>query len=309
MSDALREQVAGLLRKATDEKMCKGGGARRLFEEALDLAAEVGAPWKQVAAYRLAHLLMREEKPELERASQLFQQAGEDDALGPLPWIYHAAVEHRRGRPARASLQKARERLGRRERRAPEFWAGIQARDHDMLELAVYFTGEPYWLAGQGGQWEVLFPASNAWVLVGPSRATARVRFSRQLALAELAEREKQGSVVFEGTPAGIGRIRAPGGTWVRLTEDRLRMLALVLGGQCHSGQDLERRMDLPSPEAYRQTKSRTGRQVAEVMGLEGSAFIESETGLPMLREPRLYGAVPAALIHGREPREWGAES
>jgi hypothetical protein len=106
--EARRTEVDRLLRDCTDSKLLRGGTpiATEYAERAYKFASaepELPAPWPQLAAYRLAHLILRGAPTgdDLDRADQLLARAaggvkhGGSNPLGPLPLVYRLAVLHR----------------------------------------------------------------------------------------------------------------------------------------------------------------------------------------------------------------------
>ena len=109
-SEARQAEVDELLRKCTDAKLLLGGTGAAIehAERAYELAntdPALPAPWPQLAAYRLAHLILRQNPTEelLYEANELFEKASggtSDNApLGPMPRLYWLAVLHRLSLP------------------------------------------------------------------------------------------------------------------------------------------------------------------------------------------------------------------
>jgi hypothetical protein len=80
------------VKRGLDRKLQGQPDALKHLERAYELARDpypLDAPWPQITAYRLAHLLMREGlRTDWQRVDDLLREAGEDDSLGPAPLIY-----------------------------------------------------------------------------------------------------------------------------------------------------------------------------------------------------------------------------
>ena len=90
-----RSAVYGLLTECVDQKLLRGGTANAI-SKARDAYARatstppLPAPWPQLAAYRLAHLSMRDDdltESSLRKIVSLFTEASHDNRIGPLPLI------------------------------------------------------------------------------------------------------------------------------------------------------------------------------------------------------------------------------
>ena len=100
--EARRSEVDGNLKQATDEKVLAGSSdraykhARKAYELATNEPRIVG-PLSAVAAYRLAHLLLRKncDQSELREVARLFEEATELEPFRAFANIYRIAVLHR----------------------------------------------------------------------------------------------------------------------------------------------------------------------------------------------------------------------
>ena len=104
-----RQDIKNGLQRLCDEKLLSEKPERvyQLAKGTFEIAALVGSPWKQLAAYRLAQVLFRGEsfgddpEKEIERLKEIathFKLAADYEAdrlFGPLPHIYLIAVLHR----------------------------------------------------------------------------------------------------------------------------------------------------------------------------------------------------------------------
>ncbi|MCE7869578.1 hypothetical protein DYH09_04270 [bacterium CPR1] len=298
--EARRERVDAKLCRATDQKMLKGSSlsALELLRQARQEAVELGSPWPELTAYRLAHLLLREGK-ELNEAEALFREAASLEALGPLPCIYRIAVCHRLGLDVERALREAHEALRLRPWRTNYRGAGIQSPAHNLLELAVYFTGATYSLEGLGSSgWEDLFGQTESWALVGPDPRTATVRYPRELALVELQSRGGPEVVRFEVRPSGRdGRWCFGEGDWTSVPHKVTLLLALLLQGRCQDNRELEQRLEAASPEALRTLKTELRRQLSRLAGVDPGRVLTPGRGVPRVLAPTAYGALPARFL------------
>ncbi len=265
--EARRAEVADLLRKCTDKKLLRGGtwSATEDAERAHELATaepELPTPWPQLAAYRLAHLILRGAPTgdELMRADELLARASGDgksgvgNPLGPLPLLYRLAVLHRLAseapRPesqrARAELPKALDqardavlrRLAVDESQSGRRSAGYQRPQvqhglFNMLELSTYFMGSTTQnLEGIGSVYEDLMLDSEQWRMVGTVPGIADIRMPRQLALVELDERGSAhpDAVLFRLGLAGAQWRVASKSEWRVMNADHARLLGCLLG-------------------------------------------------------------------------------
>jgi hypothetical protein len=95
---SVSDDVQELLTKTFDEKLKRGGtaaatvSARAAYEKASTLPE--GSHWRQLAAYRLAHLLLRQDGS-LQEIDKLLSIAEGADFLEPLRSFCHLAVLHR----------------------------------------------------------------------------------------------------------------------------------------------------------------------------------------------------------------------
>ena len=220
--------------------------AIRPFEEAHRLAnldPRLPPPWPQIAAYRLAHIRMRSARTfeELAAVEELLQEAGRIDVegLGPVPRLYRIAALHRMAQVAptesdaavcmkaqsklfAALSSSARDLVWRPDPRSRA--AVVQGTVHNYLELASYFTGEPYdRLQGMSSPTGDLL-LKDEWRVIG-SHGVGRgrhVRLPYPLARAELDARVSSGAVdlAFE---LGKISVRESGRVW-RIGQDDLQV-------------------------------------------------------------------------------------
>jgi hypothetical protein len=317
-----RIKVSKLLQECTDAKLLKGGSSYALGRaiEAHKLATqkpELPAPWPQLTAYRIAHLMLRggTSNADLVEADRLLALAtGEGghasaDLLGPLPRLYRLAVLHRislsetsdsaRDRTRtilRAVFDRARAEVLRASAGSPRQptvsvrgprGGAIQDTGFNLLELAAYFLGENYAsLEGLGLADEELHRPSIAWYLVGPDPAICRVSMLERLAVAELEARGQQhcDAILFKlpnhpGEPVWK-RASDPG--WNRVNDDHLRLLAMVLSNPQIAPEELKRRVvpdESNDPNGYyRQAVKRLRAELSRLTGLESDRTLHRDT-------------------------------
>jgi hypothetical protein len=273
------DRFSRLLDYATDRKLWRGGQPGREAEEWLreaHLLATQGLPepWPEVAAYRLAHLLMRAgEIPleTLEEVDQLLKQAQEAPSLGIYPLAYRLAVLHRFNRrtEAEAIFRTARLCLGSVDGRSGQ--AGIQSCEHNLLELAAYFWGIPYhgYLDGLGGvgdaAWRRKYLKTEAWTLVGPG--LPRIPCSRAAALAELEQFANPETVKFYLGPRE-SRLVSPSKE-VQSTHGDLKFLSLLLEHPGIAAAELNQRLGMNAGSHARVVRKNLRSSLTELTGQE----------------------------------------
>jgi hypothetical protein len=341
-----RPQVAELLTRCTDKKLLRGATeeARNLAEQAYKLADAdpvLPAPWPQLAAYRLAHLILRgaPSGEMLHRADKLLARAsgvGDDvDPLGPMPRLYRLAVLHRLSRSDETSgplvtserlesaFAKARDAVNswlRTHETKPEsegdqhLRAPIQEGLFNMLELAAYFLGAKYEsLEGLGGPYTDLKLGPDTWMLVGPDQRLSTVRLPRELALAELEDRGRlqSGSVLFRLDRDRAEWKRAEQQDWKVPNFEQIHLLAFLLEqSQEWTTEKLRRRVtrdDGEDPEArFRKVKQRLNEDFRKLAGVEIVLVHEPNPRSQRIRvnpDALVFGAVEVDLLRGNSTR------
>lgn len=313
-----RRQIDELLHNCTDKKLLRGMGddAMDWAEKAYRLAKddpELSESWRRkLAAYRLAHLILRNrpQGDELHRADELLADAGGDtDILGPMPRLYRLAVLHRLTLDCpEDERERYRRRLGEAfelasksvdswfkkpegdqpkgegDRRAADSKQGpLQDGLFNMLELAAYFLGFPYKsLEGKGGPFRDLMLGPDSWEVVGTALDAQGVKMPRQLACAELEEwgRIHPESVLFCLSRKEAKWRVATDGEWKNTNEDQLRLLANLLKERQIPSEELRRRVvkwDSEDPvKNFRQVKRRLNTAIRTLTG----------AGLTLIPEP-----------------------
>lgn len=263
-----RSKVDKLLRECVGDKLMFGqtGLALEKAEQAYSLAIqspEVPSPWPELAAYRLAHLMLRspDSDSDLSEIEELLRFAGKpgptgnQPVLAPRPVIYRLAVlkrimhktsneTDRRGIESQIkhAFKQARDQVEGllREDRMTAGTRGsyptgpIQHSFFNMLELTAYFLGETYSpLEGLGALDISNVEESDAWVILGPDSEIGSVRMSRQLAMFELEARAKShpAAVLFclaSGSDDPAWRL-ASTSKWQTTNYEGIKLLAYLL--------------------------------------------------------------------------------
>lgn len=215
--EARRFQVWEMLKQVNDEKAIQARAttlldqAESTYRTATTPSSIVG-PLRHIAAYRLAHLLLRLSAPDLNRVKRLFEEASAFPRLSAQTQIYRVAVlegllkieqDETRRQELERTRQEAFDRARRELVRTDSFNAAdredalgkrLQGGVFNMLELTSYFTGLPYdGLEGPGSRFDDAL-ARGDWVIVGPEPETSRVHLSEATAKHELEDRARQSS-------------------------------------------------------------------------------------------------------------------
>ncbi len=296
------------------------------------------SPWPELTSYRLAHLTLRrtlQDQDTWEKVDSLLAEAARCRELGPWPRLYRLAVLHRINAPERLvknAFDRALEAVSDYIQHCnavrdepPSDHAGreavsdrirhVDSRDQarlqdpllNSLELCAYFLGRPYDdLEGLRGAHDVTFDEyenwSLNWSLVGPCPEIARIRYSRDFALAELnAVARKHPSALLFG-------IEGEGRAWYRLGQTKqqrdlryrtAKILANLLARPHRPVEDV-----LPedtSADNKRQACKRFREDLARITGLPAEAFYADRTarcGVGLPRELLIYGACsPSAWL------------
>lgn len=290
------------LRRGLDIKLQKPlrPDARKHLQKAYALATEPGlldAPWPQIAAYRLAHVLMREGlETDWDRVDDLLCEAAQDDVLGPVPLIYRLIALSKRnpvGEPTEEMFRVYRRALATlatvdRPAALARQYVGdqrpLQSQWLNLLEAVVYMTGLDYDpIAGRVGtdpfaglgfessSWRVIEGADAAQVLY--PEAIAHKVFESKL---REAGRDVLAVKVAAGRRNSIIERHSPGKKVTR-SSLRGRQAKDLLALMCRNGSHLR-----PDPEsdandldsAIRQRKKRLRECLqAAVPKLETQAF------------------------------------
>lgn len=269
MSERVEEQIQQLIRNCSDMKMISGNEeqAKTLAQEAYQLAEEEKLhPWQELAAYRLAMILLRdraERSERLEHIDQLLKLASTPRQRTPfasvhvLAAIYRLAplrqLAHRDdGRVAElhAAFQHAVTCLQEAERRPSlndESRHILQSRFFNLVELSSLFLDVEYEdLAGRGVE---IFPqAKNAWVMWSSVGHQGKVLMSQSFAESSLINQGVQnpGALLLQLRHNESGDCRwrmSDSESWLPLPVNTARLIAHKVWESHQS--------DQPSPERF----------------------------------------------------------
>lgn len=311
-----REEISELLESVRDEKLLIGNPEKavQLAREAYELAGEpnVLGPWRKVAAYRLAHLMLRAEELDessLQQILDLLREAageGQVDAIGPLPLIYQLPVYTRllELRPESADdLKSARDGAFEWARRRISFSSFnrsgessgnllAQSETFNLLEIACYFMGANYSiLLGLGSQ-DV--DIAGSWCILSNRDYSSSVRYNQRFGCEEL-------DAILKIHPEAVAFRQLDNlGNWEWWTnesdwttwpsDDRARMIAMMLADPRVTTEQIARALG-SNGEAVRQTKRQLfnalKRELPHVdqaaLRLEALASADSEISLFMV--------------------------
>ncbi len=327
--DALTDAGSYKLQRAgTDVALAAARKAYALAEEEPALAL-----WSALAAYRLAHLVMRQPRtPEvLHEADALFAEAGRHESLGPYPHVYRLAVLHHLAAPPRtveaafkravdayATWTRPPSRAARTDADRSEDGASedalalpgtIQTELFALLELSGYFLGlsrRP--LDGRGARLDQPLFQGPHWRLVGPDPALGDVLVSKATADAELVDlAPRLGAAFVFRLPANRNKATLTVGTREPspLPHRAARLLACLLR---HDARDMDALItrvmgEEGSGAAFRQVKARLRQQLADAGITLPEELIVEGPGKPPRLAPSLValGAVSEQAYLDRE--------
>jgi hypothetical protein len=324
-----RSRVDELLRKGTDKKLLAGNTelARKNITEAYRIASSPPAidPWRAVAAYRLAHLLLRSsrEREGLEEIDKLFAVASRAGCLGPLPSIYRLAVLSRlKAFLSQAEFEYSKERLFFKAvenvqsmsppgdyKESPWLYGPLQDSCFNMLELSSYFLDINYQrLEGQGGDpYFDISRDSSSWIMVGPHRELARVRYPESFAFAEL---DSWCGLFPEAVFFRISKDEThnhwkyAGSEWQATRHKGLLLLAHMLLRKIETKVELKRHVvGHCTNDHFRQVKSRLKQDLAGLINKSSSGIMidDSVSGLPVVSgDIMIFGAVEEKVLQRR---------
>lgn len=321
-----RARVYRLLTDGASYKIQRAGtdAALGFIRDAYELASKEPRldVWAALAAYRLAHLLLRGSptQKQLEEIDELFTEAARQPALGPYPRIYRLAVLQRLGVKRPLIETTFREALNAYEewtrKHATTDTAGITVTPNlqtdlfALLDLAGYFLAiDRGPLEGRGARVED--PLRDAqWRIVGPDPALADVLVSEAFARAELdpLASKLSASCTFVLPPSRDGAtIRALGGEPKPLPHRAARLLAVLLRGHAHDHRALVERVMGGDGESYvtafRQVKRRLVTQLQGLGVTPPAELVVETTGAAPRLAPALV-VVGAVSESGYDDRE-----
>ena len=203
-----RSRVIQLLQGGTPRKLMRGelDDATEMLREAYQQANSpppLESPWPEICAYRLAHVLLRQDpvnRATQQQVERLFAQASQSKALGPWPCLYQMALLQSLGKNEQLAdlWETAYRRLGLSSGALDSTSAGLRGNQVTALELmacsAGLFSHLPR-LSGRGlplddthhPLWGHLFLGEDSvWRLFGPSPQLDQVAFPLAVARTEL---------------------------------------------------------------------------------------------------------------------------
>jgi hypothetical protein len=303
-----RSEVHRLLKGCVDQKLLRGGTseaisqARRAYSLATD-PPSLPAPWPQLAAYRLAHLLMRVADlsvMSLREIDNLFAEASCGNRLGPSPYIYQIAVLSR----LKSALDEGSEKDGVSERirlafeqavgkirqthllarDRPQQRVALQSAEFNLLEFAGYFLGAPYQPLEGLASLDFLDPLwIGRWFIVGPG--IERIFMTKELASCEFQARASKGQYVLielDNEVAKWGLSSPDGARLQEVNHDFAKLVLLSLETPRLGNQDLKRRvvgMEGANPDArFRTIKRRTKEALQSLLGQPDLEVFAGET-------------------------------
>jgi hypothetical protein len=332
--EARRAQVWELLRRVNDEKAVRANEtallnrAERAYKMATLPPAVIG-PLRCIAAYRLAHLLLRSTDQDFNRANSLFEEASAFPRLSVESQIYRVAVlerlsntapeeSHRRElkRMRDEAFDRARKELGESFDTAGDRYGALgdrmQGGTFNLLELATYFTGLPYTgLEGRGSRLDYALERGD-WVVIGPEPETSRVHLSEATAKQELEDRARAssgGEVFFRLGPDDchwkVTKDDAEEQRYRKTNRDGLRLMALLCSDQEITNlAALEERLLTPQQDNanFRQHDRRLRVSLGRLLGrnIPAKGLYDDRSGSGGLRLSRglvVYGAVKRNLV------------
>lgn len=303
---SVSNDVRELFAKTIDEKQKRGGTvgaigfARDAYEKASTLP-EAWSQWRQLAAYRLAHLLLRQDGS-LQEIDKLLSIAEGADFLEPLRSFCHLAVLHRirggmkkrtdqasvadriekifataKDHVKQAALTRDRSAVGQYIAQEPSF---------NTLEVLSYALGLPYKLEGIASKDDFL-PYSHdqptngfrthAWQIL--SRDPVSVWMTEEFARREFASRISDGPcVAVELAPNGQSDEKSKWAfqpseqsLWTDVPQHSDRLITTLLENSARSMAELRRKVGVTNYadpiKRLRDVKSLTKRGIQDLTG------------------------------------------
>jgi len=311
MPDApdLRQQIKNGLQLLCGEKLLRGNpeNVYQLAKGTFEIAALVGSPWKQLAAYRLAHVLFRGESfgddpdREIERLKEIathFKLAADyepDRLFGPLPHIYLIAVLHRLKQADKANADEYQQQIETHYEKAAtrsdrldllisdsneSETRQLQHHSFNLLELACYTLDLDYKiLKGLGRMHDDNYPLQGAWRIVSNDPEMQAIEYDYEFGFAELNE-------IVARTPDSVGfvfsNVSAIRNGWKHhmaqemsheINDDFLKLLSVILDDPRLTERRYtnERNWHFPdhSPADMRQLKKRGKDAIVRLTGVQ----------------------------------------
>ncbi len=217
-SPEMRHELKTRVQQLCDEKLLLGNPERlrNLATEALDMSRHVGPPWEQLAAYRVAHVLLREPSvaqnhaEETARLKQIAEHLGlaanyeREQLFGPLPHIYLIAVWNRLMHHDQDHAADYKQKLVSHFETAARLTnqldlhvpssnesdtRQLQRHSFNLLELASYSFDLDYGvLRGRGGLNHDNLYLNGSWRIVSNDPNIQAINYDYEFGLAELEE-------------------------------------------------------------------------------------------------------------------------
>jgi hypothetical protein len=264
-SPELRDELKSRLQRLSDEKLLLGNPERlrQLAAEAVEMSRLVGPPWKQLAEYRFAHVLLRqpsvtedhaEETARLKQIEEHFKLAAnyeQERLFGPLPYIYLIAVLNRLMKHDQDNAADYQQKIERHFETAARLTSQLdlivpssnesetgplQQHSFNLLELVSYCLDLDYRvLSGQGGLSHENRFLNGYWCIFSNDPTVQAIPYDLEFGLAELEE-------ILASNPDSVGFIYG-NATTVRngwkygrqkdmdheVNDDYLKLLSIIL--------------------------------------------------------------------------------
>jgi len=264
-SPELRDELKSRLQRLSDEKLLLGNPERlrQLAAEAVEMSRLVGPPWKQLAEYRFAHVLLRqpsvtedhaEETARLKQIEEHFKLAAnyeQERLFGPLPYIYLIAVLNRLMKHDQDNAADYQQKIERHFETAARLTSQLdlivpssnesetgplQQHSFNLLELVSYCLDLDYRvLSGRGGLSHDNRFLNGSWRIFSNDPTVQAIPYDLEFGLAELEE-------ILASNPDSVGFIYG-NATTVRngwkcgsqkdmdheVNDDYLKLLSIIL--------------------------------------------------------------------------------
>ena len=272
--------------------------------------------WRQIAAYRLGHILFRESdlgSEPLERIADLFQEAIGDardptGATGFMPILYKIAAnfrlscldDERASEFQRQNLQLFEQAINRWthwEQKTSHGEPVLQSNGFNCLEIIAYFTSQDYSrLSGR----EATSSRGESWCLLSNRGHGEAVRLSKTFAHAELETNLRLTKSAF-----GLRQVDRQGNWQWRFGDEdwqtweaaeRANILALGLSNPETSNPEIARVIG-NTTEAAKQAKSRLVKQLKKLLSKAGSQSMEFRNLCEQDAEIPVFLAIEARLL------------
>lgn len=328
-----RYAIHTLLQRTRETKLLAGDleSAIEFATQAYRLALREETPWKELAAYRLAHLLLRNEANSVEDLERILSLLKESETsiefgLGPLPNIYQIAVLQRLSQMQPESADEYRERQNLAYEAAIETFrsasffgetrtrAELQSGHFNLLELAAYFANLPYGgLAGLGTEelptntCEGAFDYTGSYRLVSHDPQFGAIACTKAFAAAELESLSAKhpDAICFKLDMVNQdtdGSIRSGiDGEWMSINDEQLRILAIEMVYPELPTVEKRQRVQIDICEKrYRKTKERLTKKLSQLTGIPAGETLQFNDPPESLS---IFGMVPIKAVDAHRVR------